>query len=140
MPAGGNNNLLYLAVGTGGLGLGAWYLGNRTNKAEASAPASKEEEGTIPKKAANASKVFTGGDQGFLPLTLDAVEDVNPNVKKFRFKFDDKEAVSGLTIASALITKYKGPEDEKPTIRPYTPTSDEGEHEVDMSKYPTYVY
>ena len=29
-------------------------------------------------------------------------------------------------ILAALLTKYKGPEMEKPVIRPYTPTSDEG--------------
>ena len=58
---------------------------------------------------------------------LDKIEDINHNTKKFRFKFEDSEAVSGLTIASALITKYQGEKDEKPTIRPYTPTSDEGE-------------
>lgn len=111
------------AVGAAGLGLGAWYLNSGSKQA---APASKKEEAMVPKKAENASKVFTGGDQGFIPLTLDLVEDINHNTKKFRFKFEDKDAVSGLTIASALITKYKGPEDEKPTIRPYTPTSDEG--------------
>ena len=27
---------------------------------------------------------------------------------------------------AALLTKYKGPDMEKPAIRPYTPTSDEG--------------
>ena len=44
-----------------------------------------------------------------------------------------------MQIASALITKYKGPEDEKPTIRPYTPTSDEdarGYIEFVIKKYP----
>jgi cytochrome-b5 reductase len=57
---------------------------------------------------------------------LEKAEELSHNTKRFRFKFDDKDAVSGLTIASALVTKYKGPEDEKPTIRPYTPVSDEG--------------
>jgi cytochrome-b5 reductase len=65
-------------------------------------------------------------DQGFISLALDSVENINHNTKKFRFKFDDPESVSGLNVASALLTKYKGPEMEKPAIRPYTPTSDEG--------------
>ena len=78
------------------------------------------------KSALPANKVFTGGDQGFLPLTLESVQDINHNTKQFRFKFDDQDAVSGLSVASALVTKYKGPNDEKPTIRPYTPVSDEG--------------
>lgn len=67
-----------------------------------------------------------GADQGFISLALDNVENINHNTKKFRFKFDNPDAVSGLSVASALITKYKGEQDEKPTIRPYTPTSDEG--------------
>lgn len=33
--------------------------------------------------------------------------------------------VSGLHVASAILTKYKGPEDEKAVLRPYTPISDE---------------
>jgi hypothetical protein len=70
--------------------------------------------------------VTVGKDQGFISLALDSVENINHNTKKFRFKFDDAEAVSGLNVASALLTKYKGPEMEKPAIRPYTPTSDEG--------------
>jgi cytochrome-b5 reductase len=95
-------------------------------KAEATAPASKEEEKNVPAQANSPSKVFTGGDQGFIPLTLDKVEQLSGNTKRFRFKFDSDDSVSGLTIASALVTKYKGPNDEKPTIRPYTPVSDEG--------------
>ena len=30
-------------------------------------------------------------------------------------------------VVAAILTKYKGPEDEKPTLRPYTPVSDEGD-------------
>lgn len=47
--------------------------------------------------------------------------------------------MSGLSIASALITKYKGENDEKPTIRPYTPVSDEdaqGYLDFIVKKYP----
>lgn len=33
--------------------------------------------------------------------------------------------VPGLPIASAVLTKYKGPEDQKATLRPYTPINDE---------------
>lgn len=71
-------------------------------------------------------KVFLGGDQGFIKLPLDKVEEINHNTKKFRFKFEDEEAVSGLHIASALLTKVKKEGAEKPTVKPYTPTSDEG--------------
>ena len=66
-----------------------------------------------------------GGDQGFIDLKLESVEELNHNTKKFRFALPNSDDVSGLTIASALLTKYKGPEMEKPVIRPYTPVSDE---------------
>ena len=45
------------------------------------------------------SKVFTGGDQGFIDLKLASVEPISHNTKKFRFEFPDKESVSGLHIA-----------------------------------------
>jgi len=76
--------------------------------------------------SAGAKSTFTGGDQGFISLKLESVENINHNTKKFRFAFPEEDAVSGLHIASALLTKYKGPEMEKPVIRPYTPISDEG--------------
>lgn len=69
---------------------------------------------------------FTGGDQGFISLVLDSVEIVNHNSKRLRFKLPEEDQVSGLTVASALLTKYKGPEMQKPVVRPYTPVSDEG--------------
>lgn len=79
-------------------------------------------------QAKDAPKVFTGGDQGFIGLKLKNVEEINHNTKKFIFSFDDPNAVSGLNVASALITKHKTDEMEKPVIRPYTPTSDEGKN------------
>ena len=60
-----------------------------------------------------------------MPLVLDKVDTINHNTKKFRFKLKEDDSVSGLNVASALITKFKGPEMEKPVIRPYTPVSDE---------------
>lgn len=59
-------------------------------------------------------------------MKLDSVENINHNTKKFRFELPESDQVSGLQIASALLTKYKGAEMEKPAIRPYTPVSDEG--------------
>lgn len=58
---------------------------------------------------------------------LDKVEVVNHNVKKLRFKLPEEDQVSGLKVASAILTRYKGPEDKKATLRPYTPVSDESE-------------
>lgn len=76
-------------------------------------------EGVVSKPA------LTGGDQGFISLKLESVENINHNTKKFRFALPEDDQVSGLHVASALLTKYKGPEMQKPAIRPYTPVSDE---------------
>ena len=74
------------------------------------------------------SKVaFTGGDQGFVSLVLENVEMMNHNTKKFTFKLPEEDMQSGLHVASALLTKFKGPEMEKAVLRPYTPISDESE-------------
>ncbi|KAK3670132.1 NADH-cytochrome b5 reductase [Recurvomyces mirabilis] len=156
--SGSNNTLLYGGLGAVAIGGGAYYAFSRspqtasTPKAgehgaqnESSAhgqPASKNEEKNIPAKTGGdiaPLKCFKGGDQGFVSLVLDKVEDVSGNTKRFRFKLDDEDAVSGLPVASALITKYKGPEMEKPVIRPYTPISDEdakGYLDFVVKKYP----
>ena len=44
-------------------------------------------------------KAFTGGDQGFIDLKLESVENVNHNTKRFRFALPEKDDVSGLQIA-----------------------------------------
>lgn len=75
---------------------------------------------------AAAKPAFTGGDQGFISLVLDKTEIVNHNTKRLTFKLPEPDMVSGMPVASAVITKYKGPEMEKPVIRPYTPVSDVG--------------
>ena len=89
---------------------------------------------TTSKAADNtpAKLAFTGGDQGFLSLKLERSEIVNHNVKKLTFSLPEPDMESGLPVASAVITKYKGPEMEKPVIRPYTPTSDVGERNTGM--------
>lgn len=60
-----------------------------------------------------------------MSLKLDDVEIINHNTKKFRFKLPEDDMVSGLHVASAVLTKFKA-EGEKAVLRPYTPTSDEG--------------
>lgn len=49
-----------------------------------------------------ASKTFTGGDQGFVSLKLDGIEEVNHNTKRFRFALPSPDEVSGLNIACTL--------------------------------------
>lgn len=76
--------------------------------------------GATPKKA------FTGGDQSFVPLTLQEVQPFNHNTQIFRFKLPEDDMVSGLVIASAILTKHHPEGAEKPVMRPYTPISEEG--------------
>jgi len=114
--SGSSNTPLLAAAGVGALGAGYYFLSGTPTADKIQAKVTPE-----PKKA------FTGGDQGFISLKLDSVEQVNHNTKKFRFELPESDQVSGLQVASALLTKYKGPEDAKATLRPYTPVSDEGE-------------
>lgn len=100
-------------------GAGYWYLSGT--------PAAQKAEAEVKQAVgAEAKKAFTGGDQGFLSLKLAEIELINHNTKRFRFELPEPDQVSGLPVASALLTKYKGPEAEKATLRPYTPISDEG--------------
>ena len=74
-----------------------------------------------------------------MDLKLESVEEINHNTKKFRFALPNSDDVSGLSVASALLTKYKGAGMDKPVIRPYTPTSDEdakGFIDLIVKKYP----
>ena len=87
---------------------------------------------------AKTKKALTGGDQGFVSLELQKVDDVNHNTKLFRFALPEDDMVSGVTLTSAILTKFK-PEGEKPVIRPYTPISDEhatGHMDLLVKKYP----
>ncbi|CRG90332.1 cytochrome-b5 reductase [Talaromyces islandicus] len=108
-----SNNVSTIAFVVGAIGIGAGVY-RYTQQKGATAEEAKQRE-----------KAFTGGDQGFIGLKLGAIEVLSHNTKKFRFEFEDPEAVSGLHVASALITKFKPAGAEKPVIRPYTPVSDE---------------
>ncbi|EAW08280.1 cytochrome b5 reductase family protein [Aspergillus clavatus NRRL 1] len=109
-PAKGKSSLapIYISVGLAGLGVGLY----RYSTASAETP------------VVDRPKVFTGGEQGWVDLKLSEIENLSHNTKRLRFEFADKEAVSGLQVASALLTKFK-PAEGKPVIRPYTPVSDE---------------
>lgn len=65
------------------------------------------------------------GDGDWVDLRLVEIRPVTGNTKLLRFALPTENHVSGLHVASAILTKYKGPNDEKPTIRPYTPINDE---------------
>ncbi|KAH8597508.1 NADH-cytochrome b5 reductase [Bisporella sp. PMI_857] len=139
-PKSSSSPVLWIGAAAAAVGGYAWYTyGGNTAVAK---DAAKGAEAKAEKTIVEASKAFTGGDQGFISLKLDSVEIINHNTKKFRFALPEEDQVSGLQIASALLTKHKGPEMAKPVIRPYTPVSDEGEKgylDLLVKKYPNGV-
>lgn len=117
----GSNAFLYIAgAGVLGGGAGYYFLSGTSTGAAVESKVAAAAAAAAPSKPA-----FTGGDQGFLSLKLAEVEIVNHNTKRFRFELPEADQVSGLQVASAILTKYKGPNDAKATLRPYTPINDE---------------
>ncbi|KAI1122083.1 oxidoreductase NAD-binding domain-containing protein [Nemania abortiva] len=131
---GGSNSVAYAAAGALGVGGVGYYFLNSSSGAKLE---NKAKEG-LNKVAAAPKPTFTGGEQGFVSLVLKDVETINHNTKKFVFQLPEDDMVSGLHIASALLTKFV-PEGQKAVLRPYTPTSDEntkGYIELIVKKYP----
>lgn len=84
--------MVYATIGAGALGAGYYYYTSRQRpslKAEAAGPA---------------AKAFQGGDQGFLSLKLESVENLSNNTKKFRFALPESDMVSGLPVACPSTT------------------------------------
>jgi len=113
--------VLYGGIGAAGLTGAYFYMrgGSPTGNA-----ATEDANKIAAATGAVAKKAFTGGEQGFISLVLEKSENLNHNTKKLTFKLPEADMESGLPVQSAVITKYKGPEMEKPVIRPYTPISD----------------
>ncbi|KAJ5099072.1 ferredoxin reductase-like protein [Penicillium argentinense] len=88
-------------------------------------------------ESAQKPKVF--GEFGPKTLRLQSVDQVNHNTKRLVFEFPDKNATSGLTLTSALLT-YSWPQGRwLPVLRPYTPISkldQEGSIELMVKHYP----
>ncbi|KAK4216551.1 NADH-cytochrome b5 reductase 2 [Rhypophila decipiens] len=134
-PKSGSNVLLYVAGAAGLAGAGYYFFSGT--------PAAKKAEAKVKDVAAAVTpekkKALTGGDQGFVSLLLEDVETVNHNTKLFRFKLPEDDMVSGVTVTSAILTKFKPNNADKPVIRPYTPISDEdtvGHMDLLVKKYP----
>ncbi|CCF58324.1 hypothetical protein KAFR_0E01700 [Kazachstania africana CBS 2517] len=68
------------------------------------------------------SKIFKGNGE-WIDLTVDKIIQESHDTKRFFFKFPQEDAVSGLTLTSALFTKFTT-ETGEDIIRPYTPVSD----------------
>ncbi|KAJ4358135.1 NADH-cytochrome b5 reductase [Didymosphaeria variabile] len=139
-PKSGGNGLLYTGVALAAVSGGYFYMRRNTPTGQAGdAPPSAEAEKIPASSGQPAKAAFTGGEQGFLSLKLDKSEIINHNTKKLTFLLPEEDMESGLHVASAVITKYKGPEMQKPVIRPYTPTSDvdqKGTVDFIIKKYP----
>jgi hypothetical protein len=52
---------------------------------------------------ASEKQALSPGD--FQPFEVEAIEKISHNTKKYRFKFDDPNQESGLTVTSCVITK-----------------------------------
>ncbi|KIW69133.1 hypothetical protein PV04_05026 [Phialophora macrospora] len=115
-----------VAIGTGILGYNFLGSSSKTSKSDGAPSQSTDDQKNINKQKQEApGKTFTGGEQGFVDLKLKEIIPYNHNTKRFKFALPDEEHVSGLNVASAIITKFKPENEEKPVIRPYTPINDE---------------
>ncbi|KAF5133879.1 NADH-cytochrome b5 reductase 2 [Metarhizium anisopliae] len=87
---------------------------------------------------ASPPKVF-GSGPAFFSLPLESADMVNHNTRLLRFKFADKEAVSGLPVNSSVLA-LSWPEGRWfPVIRPYTPisaTDEQGHLDLMVKHYP----
>ncbi|KAE8381957.1 hypothetical protein BDV26DRAFT_278370 [Aspergillus bertholletiae] len=76
---------------------------------------------------------------GFTTLRVQSVKAVNHNTKRLVFEFPDKNARSGLSLTSALLTFSRPAGRWLPVVRPYTPISDlnqQGTLELMVKQYP----
>ncbi|CAK7221689.1 NADH-cytochrome b5 reductase [Sporothrix curviconia] len=124
-PSGGSNNTAVLAGAALAIGAGSYYAfsSSAVPKAAKEAEAKVSEAASAVKAAAK--EAFSGGDQDFVPLTVESVDTLNHNTKLVRFKLPEADQTSGMHAASALLTRFKPEGAEKNIIRPYTPVSDD---------------
>ncbi|KAI1138321.1 ferredoxin reductase-like protein [Hypoxylon sp. FL0543] len=110
-------------VAVAGTGLGLYYVYMRS----------------IVYADSGAPKQIFGSGPAFVSLQLESAQTVNHNTKRLRFKFPEPEAVSGLTLTSALLT-FSWPKGSiLPVVRPYTPINaldEPGALELLVKRYP----
>ncbi|SCU88101.1 LADA_0E08196g1_1 [Lachancea dasiensis] len=63
------------------------------------------------------------GDNAWIELPIAKIEDVSHDTRRFTFNLPEKDQVTGLITASALLAKLQTPKGSN-VIRPYTPVSD----------------
>ncbi|TDZ32158.1 NADH-cytochrome b5 reductase 2 [Colletotrichum spinosum] len=84
------------------------------------------------------TKVF-GAGPAFVSLPLESAEMVNHNTKRLRFKLPQRDAVSGLSLTSSVLTMAWPEGRWLPVARPYTPIQpldDPGYLELLVKQYP----
>ena len=91
-PKGGSSTAIYVGLAAAA-GFGGYYYLSQTGQNL------KGSSATTSSEPVKASPAFTGGDQGWLDLKLDKVDEINHNTKRFRFLLPDPDNVSGLHIA-----------------------------------------
>ena len=62
-------------------------------------PGEHKDDSDVQNKGKSSNAAFKGGDQGFIGLKLESIEEINHNTKKFRFALPNPDDVSGLHIA-----------------------------------------
>ena len=100
-PARGRPNYTFYAlVGVACLGGGTatYYLTDQLTGAAKSRYTAKPNSPSASDTKPTTS-TFVGGDQGWLDLKLESVEQINHNTKKFRFALPTEDSVSGLHVA-----------------------------------------
>ncbi|WRT65297.1 uncharacterized protein IL334_002240 [Kwoniella shivajii] len=155
---GPNYGLILSLAGLTGIGAYAYLQYNPAAKAEISAKA-HELEAKAEKKVRGVQSEVDAANQGtgsfgalikdtWTPFTLTNIEPYNHNTAIYTFSFgdDSQHKVSGGQVASALLVKSPGGDDEvkddkgKPVIRPYTPvssTEQKGSIDLMIKEYPT---
>ncbi len=96
--------------------VGGYYYSNQMGAGSSlptAAPLNSKVDSDTQNKGKPSNAAFLGGDQGWIDLKLESVEELSHNTKKFRFALPNEDDISGLHIASAILTKYKDPEMEK---------------------------
>lgn len=88
----------------GGLAAAGIYAGySYYNQSGAASPPASQENPPLAIDPKPKNSTFTGGDQGWLDLKLERIEEINHNTKKLRFSLPNKDDVSGLQVACEYI-------------------------------------
>ncbi|KAI9506670.1 hypothetical protein GGI25_005331 [Coemansia spiralis] len=121
------NGVLWASLATGAVLVGGYYY--------TSSKANQE----IGIGAANGPVSSALDPKQFVGFKLKDVVPINHDTKMFRFALEPNQNL-GLNITSCLLVKAKVGNDEKPTIRPYTPVSAQdtvGHFDLVIKKYDT---